>query len=268
MKSFSGFLRWLGMVALVGSAASGCGLSEYQAKMDAQRVRVSEFDEINRLLDDPVEMPVQPSVAEKADAKPAWPFDIFLRLPKGYAFYKTPYYKNFSFYRFQGPEERKNVFIVAATIAEPKGTEEFGKYLPENFRRYVWAAVDDFYFKTYKADPNIIGNRNKVFLPGDKVKYEPFEARFFTPISGENKTIPYQSVIFTDKDNKMLKEHSEFRAFYHIEPGRQICIVVQRPLKTPHETFDKSIEAASLGTLDISVEAAGKRAQFKQARSR
>jgi len=51
--------------------------------MDEQRKRVAAFDELNRAIDNPIEMPSVSGKAEKSEA-PAWPYDVFLRLPKSY----------------------------------------------------------------------------------------------------------------------------------------------------------------------------------------
>ena len=270
MKPFRGLLCSLGIAALF---LSGCGLSEYQAKMDAQRIRVLEFDETNRLLEDPLEMVMQPSKGDKGDAQPAWPFDFYLRLPKGFTLNKTPYYQNFSFYRFAGTDPAYNLFIVAALIVEPstdpkvEAKEKFGEYLSKNFRRYVRGGIDDYYFKTYKSDPEFRFNAGKSFLPGEKIKYERITVKMFTAITDVPTTIGYNYIAYSDKDNKEVKDHSVFRVYYHEEAGRQFCLVVQRPLRVPNETFDKSMDAC-LGTLDITADAANKRAQYKKAKNR
>ena len=253
---------WPG-VLLLCAAASGCGLSDYQNKMDAQRARVAEFDETNRMLDDALEMPRLP----QDEAQAAWPFEFFLRLPKGYTLNpKTPYSKNFSFFRWQGADPSTSIFIAAALLAELK-KENYGEYERENFRSYVRDGIEDFYIKTYKQekiDPNFFGNRYKLFLPNEKIKYESYEAKVLSPISGDTATVHYETIVYTDKENKRIKEFSEFRVFHHLQLGKQVAIVFQRPLRTPSAPFEATIEAKCLGTLDVGPEAISKRAQFRK----
>jgi hypothetical protein len=270
MKSCRGLLCSL----VVALGLTGCGLSEYQSKMDAQRVRVLEFDATNSLLDDPLEMVMQPTKGEKGELQPAWPFDFYLRLPRGFTLNKTPYYQNFSFYRFAGNEPGYNLFIVAALVAEPspdakvEPKEKFGEYIAKNFHRYVRGGIDDYYFKTYKSDANFRLNASKLFLPSDeKMKYEKITVKMFTAITDFPTKIVYDYIAYSDKDNKEVKDHSAFRVYFHEEGGKQFCLVVQRPLRLQNEAFDKSIEAC-LGTLDITADAANKRAQYKKAKNR
>jgi hypothetical protein len=59
-------------------ALTGCGLADYEKKMQDAEVRVQRFDEENRLLGAPLTFP----------ADPAPPMEVFLRPPKGVA--KSP----------------------------------------------------------------------------------------------------------------------------------------------------------------------------------
>ena len=87
---------WRLLFGLFILSVSGCGLSDYESRMDAQRARVQKFDDANNRLGDPIAMPM--IQVKGGAAQPAWPFDIFLRLPKGYNFSKT-YGKDWPFYR-------------------------------------------------------------------------------------------------------------------------------------------------------------------------
>jgi hypothetical protein len=257
MNSLSRWLRFVGVATLALAGASGCGLSDYQARMDAQRVRIQRFDDTNNLLDSPIEMPANP------DQKPAWPFDFYLRLPKGYVLHKTPYSTNFAFYRYYTFEPGYNIFLAAALISPPKAKEMLGVYTLENFRGYVRLGIDDYYFKNYKADANFFLNKTKLFLPADKLQYVTIEEPAHSPFSDVTTKISYSYVVFKDMANKQLKEHSEFRAYFHESGHKQVAIVVQCPLRGSNEAFDKSIKA-SLSTLDVSAEAISKREQFKK----
>ena len=70
------FCRRALLVAALGAPVlSGCGLADYEKKMQDAEARVQRFDEDNRLLGDPLTFP--------ADQAPG--MDIFLRPPKGVA---------------------------------------------------------------------------------------------------------------------------------------------------------------------------------------
>ena len=59
---------------VVALAAAGCGLSDYESKMQLADVRLQRIDDENRVLGDPLILPV-------GDGSP--PADVFLRPPKG-----------------------------------------------------------------------------------------------------------------------------------------------------------------------------------------
>ncbi len=62
------------VLLLLALAAAGCGLADYENKMQLADARLHRFDEENRLLGDPLVLPA-------GDAPPA--ADVFLRPPKG-----------------------------------------------------------------------------------------------------------------------------------------------------------------------------------------
>jgi hypothetical protein len=69
--------RWALLVAaLAALALSGCGLAEYEKKMEEAEARLKRFDAENNLLGDPLALPT-------GDAAPS--ADLFLRPPKGVA---------------------------------------------------------------------------------------------------------------------------------------------------------------------------------------
>jgi hypothetical protein len=253
MAAFAKPLRPCVLLLIAFIPSSGCGLSDYQQRMDAQRVRIQKFDDTNNLLDDPIEMPIWKTTTEE---KNAWPFDVFLRLPKGFGTApreKTPYYVNFAFFRYNSHEPAYSIFIVAADVALDAKQETFGKYLPDKFRRYVGEGLKDFYRKKYKAE---------LVLPEkEELRAEPIERVALYP--DDLKPILYRTCEYRDTSNPKAAEPSTFRLHLHESEGKQICIVEQRPLRTPNETFDKAMRA-SLGTLEFGEAAANKRAQFKK----
>src|SRR3954470_24265081 len=63
--------------------AAGCGLSDYEKRMDEQRQRIKEFEDVNLLLDEPLEIPSTKKPGGRDEMVPARP-EIYLRLPKGF----------------------------------------------------------------------------------------------------------------------------------------------------------------------------------------
>jgi hypothetical protein len=259
----------------------GCGVSEYQSRMDTQRERVKEFDDANRALDDPIEIPSlqlekpkdlpkdavkEPAKDSVKDANPAWLFDFYLRLPKGFGSLpkdKVPYFSPFPCFRYAGSESGYDIFVAAALMVDPKAKEkeEFDKYYPDNFRYFVRMAIKDFYFKT--------NNKLELKMP-DKEKYQVMDVKMLSPFSDVTTRIPYKYYEYTDKP-------SVFRVYIHEEPanlkdgskepGKQIAIIVHRP-RPPRsddvrDAFDKAIDAC-LGTLDATSESMSKRSQYKK----
>ena len=127
-------------------------------------------------------------------------------------------------------------------------------YTRKNFRILVQRALQEYYAKT----------NPKLSLPLP-AKEEPkrFEVDAFSPDSKSADKIKFTYFEYTDADVKQAKQKSTFRAYYHEDAGKQICIVEQRPWRVANEKFEKEFEAA-LSTLDLSAEATVKRGQYKK----
>jgi len=253
-------MRGIALIVLIG--ASGCGLSDYQSRMDAQRRRVQEFDEANRLLDDPIDVPriqIRDPKENTQIERAAWDFDIFLRLPQGYsttARDKGPY-NNFLFRYFGGSEGGLGIFIAAAKVTDKE--QEFGKYSPATFRGYVKPALEDYYLKKYKAHYPL------------REKYNPDKKEFKVVTAYPNAEAPakisYTTFTYTDEGNKIPKEDpTAFDVYLHEKSGKQVCIVVHRPLQPANAAKLKASIEACLGSLDITFEAATKRAEYRKAK--
>jgi len=238
------YLRF-GLILLLGCAA-GCGMPDYEQRMDAQRKRITEFDDANRTLEDPIDM----TVAKKGDGKEEsmWRFDYFLRLPKGYGKTpkdKTPYYEPFPFYRYAGTDENNNIFVAANVVADPKVKEKVaGEYHAVNFRLFIRAAIAEYYLKSTKTKLNV----------ADRFKLQDRVIAAFSPYPDLAPKLKFDVTTYTD-------QKTQFDVYVHEAAGKQACIVVQHPAKA--EALPKNIEAC-LSTLDLSSEAGTKRAQFKR----
>lgn len=285
--------RFLPLVLL---AAAGCGLSDYQARMDRQRERVQKFDDANRALDDPIDMPTMPQEKPKEPAKdakeepkepePAWLFDFYLRLPKGFGTApkdKTPYYSPFPCFRYAGNEPGTDILIAAALKADhdpkAKDPEKFDKYYPNNFDYFVRMAIKDYFLKSAKADASWIDKA----WPDKPDKRRPLAEPPFvvspdSEVTDKQERVPYHFFELIEPAHPKAKDKklSVFRVYVHDEPanikdgvkepGKQIAIVVHRPKQPdgPGDQFDKAMDF-SLGTLDIG-DAMKKRQDYRKAK--
>jgi hypothetical protein len=237
---------------------AGCGVNEYQQRMDAQRERIQDLDDTNALLDDALEMPTVHADIGK-EISPAWPFNVYLRLPKDFGTTpkeKTPYYVNFPFYRYGGADPGYNLFVAAAFVAESDAKQEVLKFTKGNFRVYTRRAVEDYYVKTTKI---------KLTLP-EKIEERSEIVKPFTPYPDDLKPMRYLYHEYNDLSNVKLPGHTLFRVYIFEEEGKQVCIVEQRPLRVPNDNFDKAMKAC-LRTLDIGPDAASKRKKFTKTRT-
>jgi hypothetical protein len=268
MKSLPRFFRMNLLAAAALFGAGGCGLSDYQSRLDAQLARLKDFDDANRLLDEPIQVPrIQLKDPKETTPKEyaGWPFDVFLRLPKGYGTApkeKDPFNYPFPCYRYTGGNEgATNIFIAAASIQDPKAAEEQGKYHAAKFRDYVRGSLQDYYLKMFKIS---------IAFP-EKVEPKSREVKVLTayPNPSAPVTISYKMFAYTDAGNKAIDKdkHSVFEVYLREEGSKQLCIVVQRPTAPANAAgLAKSIEAC-LSSLDISADAGAKLSAYKKART-
>jgi hypothetical protein len=257
-------MRSIALVVLIG--ASGCGLADYQSRMDAQRRRVQEFDEANRLLDDPIDVPrigFRDPKENTPSERAAWDFEIFLRLPQGYgatAKEKIAFPDNFTVFRYAGGSEgAANIFVAAARVADPDKKEpEFGKHTPEDFLSYVKPALEDYYRKNLKAQP----------FPKQKSTEAAKEVKAVTAYpdpTGPGK-ISYIMFTYSDEGNAQIKDRHAFDVYLHKRAGKQVCIVFQRSMQPANPAKLKASIDACLGSLDVTLEAVTKRAEYRKAK--
>src|SRR5262245_25290004 len=154
------------VMAVAFVLVGGCGLSDYEKRMDEQRDRLNLIDEENAALGDLIDMP---SGKDPYGNEIKLPFEIFLRLPKGvsgafqerdsmYVFEKQPLFR-------YGNKTDVNVFAAWARIAEKdaKTKPKEDEVLPEDFRRRVRGALMDFIARVcfVNANPPNFNQANK-----------------------------------------------------------------------------------------------------------
>ncbi len=251
---------WHGQILfMLLSCACGCGLPDYEKRMDVQRARIAEFDEYNLLLDDPIDIPVTPIKAGKPETQPAWPFPVFLRLPKGYVpgKEKPTSAKDFPRVRYKLEDAGMNIFVAAAM--EVKKGEDPGKhmYLSSTFRTRIKAALADFCFKEYAIHVSLT-ERSKAQL----------EFAGLTPYPDTATTLAYDFAQYENLGGGSAKVPAPFtfELYVHENAGRQVAVVFQRAARLANMDGHKKMVEACLGTLDISAAAASKRLAFKSLR--
>lgn len=238
--------RWRSvlMAALLG--VGGCGLSDYERHMDAERERVKLYDEENRVLGDAIEVPTEK--AKETEEKPAWPFEVFLRLPAGVSGKVAGRYgSTVPLYRYAGQD--MNVFVAAGIVAEKNkdGIYKPGEWIVDDFRTGVRAALKKFYDDAYKYNPLRLVQEQPV-----KDQRKPQSWR-----GGELPALDFDKYAGSDKENARAKELSSFEMYVYRVANRQIAIIYQYPERVSAEK--QSGIDLSLKSLDISDSAVGRR---------
>jgi hypothetical protein len=297
MKLFAGTLRWRSLIGVMLIGMAGCGLSDYEKRMDKERERIDEFDKTEKTLEDPLDMATIQTTPAKtkeepnpvAKVEPAWPFEFYLRLPKGFGHSvkeknKTFSYGSFPIFRYAGNEAAYNYFVVAA-LSDDKENFREQKYPPELFKIYVQEAIKKFYKMTYGGELEIPPTEDLLTIRDSKGKIaspvKKHEVKIFTPFTpkpGEDeKTIVYDQITYSDKNNKKKKEYVQFQAFFFElkypldqvkadkEKGKLVCIVAHLPLQALEDAAFVKMRDACLGTLDLK-DAARKKTEYLKAK--
>jgi hypothetical protein len=165
--------------------ATGCGLSEYEARMSSEQARVHRIDEENRLLDDPIELPppkdpppAKQSPGGKEKEKEKEPDknprpEYFLRLPKGLS---------------RTPSEKQQLY---------------GNFLYV-FPRVTKTGFQEVYFGFGKdSKPDFIRDVTKLFPSSGTLSIVKTEAR---PLGREPYT--FDTVTIEDQQNSTLVIHA------------------------------------------------------------
>lgn len=240
-----------GFMAIAFVLAGGCGLSDYEKRMDEQRDRLNLIDEENAALGDLIEMP---SGKDPYGNEIKLPFEIFLRLPKGvsgafqerdsmYVFEKQP------LFRYNGNKTDVNVFVAWARIAEKdaKTKPKEDEVLPEDFRRRVRGALMDFIARVCFVNANA-PNFNQANKDPRQVLRD-----------GKMRKLELESLAFDDP--RPEPQRSRFLVYFLSWNDRQGAVVYQVPLKDVGQ-YSKGVDI-SLRTLEIANIAQAQRAAFR-----
>jgi hypothetical protein len=236
--------------ALLGCV--GCDLGDYERNLDETRIRVAYFDNENKVLADPINLPRHkvPVVFTNKKGKPdkklefnvLHKLDVFLRPPKGYPIQQTkddeknPY--NNVLYRYAARGNSIYNLFLAATTDKRKSTDEF--------HAEVRQSLTQFYQKEYK--------RGITFAPQKTVsdRHQPLK-------TGREQAAPifFQKASYSDG----RKEDSvQFEVYFFKSGSDQVAIVFEMPTgEAPR--WDGALDY-SLKTFDIRAGAANKRREY------
>jgi hypothetical protein len=224
-------------------ALLGCGLSDYEKRMDEQRARLDAFDEEAKLLGGLIEQPYV--LDEKGKKKNALPFDVFFRVPKGVApaFIKgreaTHVFAEQPLYRYSGGGD-VNVFLAAAKLPGkptkiPPKEKEY-EVSPEEFRFRVRGGLQDYFQREHRVT---------IELP-EKVEYR--KEKKVARRGAALRDLTFDTIVFEDPRQQAP---SRVHVFFHQWIDRQVAIVFQTPKQKADEPFLKTMDV-SLKTLEIS----------------
>jgi hypothetical protein len=226
---------WLPLLVLL----SGCGLDDYEKRIDKERARLRVFDEENKYLGDMLEPPARPPVV----------FDIFLRLPRGIAGSADEVDGAHEgnepiVYRYPGPDGF-NLFVAEAVLGprDPKNVNK-GEWTPANFQDGFRLALGTMLMKYYRQ-PEIIKRlaRPATSTTGEKLPDLVFDC-------------------FVLKDDPAIKDASHLYVYIHQNSARLLGLAFQVPQARKDETMVQQGIDFSLKSLDIGENAHAKRTAF------
>jgi hypothetical protein len=236
------------LVSLGLLLAAGCGLGDYEKRMDVERARLIEFDKENLLLGKPLKMPVNLDPKEgKIEEQPALlRIKVFLRPPKGVNSAcadkdakKSDQPANPSgvpLFRYAWGEG-SNVFLAGA-IGMPSA----------QFQREVCEGLAAFHAAKYKrplptSDPPAT-DKNK----DRALALKPLDSR-----SGQLPPIRYQTQTLEEPkfDPKEAAERFRYQIYYHQSGKNQVAVVYQLPLNAAEQTGVGPAINLSLKTLGV-----------------
>jgi hypothetical protein len=235
------------VVVLLLTGAAGCGLSDYEKRMDEQRERLKLFDEEAALLYDIIDMP-KGKDAYGNEIKV--PFEVMLRLPIRFsgkfegpkAVYSA---EKLPLYRFSSDKPDVNVLVAWALAADKnaKAAPKADEVLPEDFRNRVRGALQVYITRTYSVSANIPDFNQLKKDPRQVVR------------DGRPRTLDFESTSFDDP------RQNRYMVYFETWPDRQAAVIYQVPVQQIGQ-YQRAMDV-SLKTLEITGIAAAKREEFR-----
>jgi hypothetical protein len=241
------------MLAAVLIVAPGCGLADYEKRMDEKREQLRLFDEENALLGNLIDMP-RGKDAYGNEIKV--PFEVFLRLPNAVAATfrggEAVYYGDKQpLFRYFGRND-VNVFVAWAKVRnktpDPNSKPAEDEIPPEDFRAKVRLGLIDFITREYKGT---VGAN----IPSlDKLKADPRKALR----DGKEQVLQFESIEFADP---RVQNPSRFHVHLLTLYFRQAAVIYQAPVQQANQDWQRAADV-SLKTLEITPAATSLRSAF------
>ncbi len=227
--------------AVLVLGALGCGLGDYEQRIDRQKERLKRVDKENQVLGEPLNNPMKPDGSE-----PLFPFEFFLRPPKDID--STPMEKPYVFGNVQlyaypsAAQTGKGVaaYVLLAITGMSQGKEsnkDTGELTADDFRHKVRGALLAFARAT-NADQPVPDLKNLV-------KKGPKE------LGGK---LDFDVVSSPAPAAKAAKFHWEICFHHNKDASMQAAVIYQMQ----GEKLDRSILEMSLGTFALGDDATRK----------
>ncbi len=224
-------------------ACLGCGLKDYEQRMDFQAQRLAAFDNLEKLLDAPLAMP-----APGEGQRPAWPSDVYLRPPRGVdrvcksslavrigmnglVLYRYALQQDKSGGDPDRPEKIEkpdwNVFVAVSKVAPDRSTLDV--LTTADFRRLVRKAIAEYFAGAHGRTPE------------------------FTEIELPRWTVNDDDATKLQFDQLELAESTgvSFHLFFRTASDVQAAVVFSMPQSASADNKFRQARDASLKTMDI-----------------
>jgi hypothetical protein len=250
----------VGLLALALLGLAGCGLGEYEQRMDEEAARLKIYDEENEYLGDPLQMPQSlPSADGKLPPPPdLYRMGVFLRAPKvRINREKQPILPAPTVYMKDEPATSGPVQLYRYTVGSQVGPSLFlagdlGALQAEKFQAHVMHALRQYAQRV--ANPN--ASLPDPVLQRTQKQYPKTATENFPPVD----------LLGGHADEPPGPTASRFWVYFHrAEGGKQVAVIYQVPL--PADEQGVPVPPAevdwSLKTLAISKAAADSEKAWK-----
>ncbi len=260
-KHWTGGLLTFSCISLL---AAGCGLSEYEKRIDQQSQALKRFDEESKALGEPLDLPMHVDIKGAAD--PVLKVDFYLRPPKGTASQptdpKAPGTRKVALVHYPGPPGF-NVLVSTSRIApeakDQKAKDQKakdGEMTAKEFQQQVRLALADFYMTEYKKaiDWSGVGKTDK----------RTFSVQ---PAKGPALNLTFEFQNLTDDPDPGKKEtskYTDFRLYFYEAGNEQAAVIYQIPAsKRADPEVNKGVDF-SIRTLALGFDSMSKRMEYKK----
>jgi hypothetical protein len=242
-------MRGTRLAALMVVLLCGCGLADYEKRMDEQRERLRILDEEATLLGDLIDLP---SGKDMYGNQVKVPFEIFLRLPRSvsgaYTGAKAIYYSaKQPLYRYYGKGDM-NVFVAWAKVPDKNAKPLEDEVRPEDFRDRVRGGLQDFITREYR-------------LNASPPEFDQLKKDRRTVVrDGRKRVLDFESLMF---DDPRAQTPSRFIVYVQQWSDRQAAVIYQAPVQQVDQQYMRIVDI-SLRTLEITGIAKQQRFAFKR----